>query len=101
MDDLITFILQSLFEVDHEQRTTFGNNVVNVANIPERIVKLGGGQSIDSIDHDLQGVGQSIGIIHVAEIGGRLEKSCQAPVEHFPSMIKIAMLDGYAGFLEI
>src|SRR3954447_18311734 len=50
--------LQGVLELDHEQGTAFGHDVVDVTNIPKRIVEFGRGQSVNGVDDDFQGLGK-------------------------------------------
>ena len=39
MDDSPSLLLTSIFQIDHEQGSALGNDVVNIARIPKRILK--------------------------------------------------------------
>ena len=56
MKDMDSSFFQSLPQVDHEQRSPLGHDVVHIPGVSEGIIELGAGKAIHAVDHDLQGV---------------------------------------------
>ena len=54
--DRETTILNCFFQVDHEQSTTLGYDVVFITVIPKWVVKLRACESVDNVDDDLKSV---------------------------------------------
>src|SRR5580765_736175 len=76
VDRSITMLLNSMLQVNHEQRTTFGNDVVFVSIISERIIEMSARQSIDDVDNDFESVRQIIrrcNIVHLFSVNQELK----------------------------
>src|SRR5580765_291235 len=53
---LETLRLDRVLQVDHEQGTAFGDDVVLVPQVPERVVEVRRRQAVDDVDNDLERV---------------------------------------------
>ena len=87
VNDLRSQILQEQLEVDHEQRAPLGHNVVHIADITERVVELGRGQSVHDVDDDLERIRKVICVLLIIEVRS------QAPVQHLSRRGEVASLD--------
>ena len=79
--------LYLVFEIDHEQCPTLRNNVVLVTNIAERVVKLRRRETVDDVDHNLQGVRQVLGLL----LGTKVRREC--PIEKLLRLVVFLVLD--------
>ena len=84
-----------MLQVYHEQRSALGHNVVDVPNIPERVVELGAGQAIHAVDRNLQRSGQSLCLCRIVEI------LRQPPAEERLGFVVFLMLNQDTGILQI
>src|SRR4051812_48377117 len=101
VNDLNALGLQSLLEVDHEQRAALGNDVVDVANIAERVVELCRSETVDDVDHDLQRVGELISSLNIPPLVRDGKEWRQLTVEHLGGFVELLALDRDASFDEV
>src|SRR6476620_11229137 len=65
MSYLETLILNRMLQVNHEESTTLGDDVILVPVVLELGVKPSAGQTVDNIDHDLQRIRQTFSYVRV------------------------------------
>ena len=87
MCDRITTLVDLVLEVDHEQSSTLGYDVVLVANITEWVVELSRCQTIHAVNRNLQSLCQVSGCYLIIEVLSKLS------IQHLTSLVKILMLD--------
>ena len=87
--------LDLMLEVDHEQGSALGDDIIFVAGIPEGILEVGRGQTIDRVDGDLQCLSQSVRRTLVCQILG------QSAIQHLLGLVEVLVLDLHPGVLDL
>ena len=62
------FLLHIVLEVNHEQRASFCNDVVNVTRIPCGVVELSARQSVHGVDRDLERLTQLVEVVVLRDL---------------------------------
>ena len=95
MRDRESLLLDEVLQVDHEQRTPLGADVVHVPRVTKCVVEGRRGEAVHAVDHDLQRVRQVLRLRCVRQIWP--ERSS----EHRLGVLDITVLDGDASGLDL
>ena len=101
MDNLVRPAPAGLLQIDHEQSATLGDDVVHVANIPERVVELGRSETIDDVDHDLQRVGKLLRTFRSQPSCGSSGYGVRRPSSMAAAAVEIFTLDRDTSFDQV
>ena len=91
--------LHLISEVDHEQSTTFCDDVVHITFVTERIVELCRCEAINRVNDRFQCQSQIIGR-HLTPLN-HINGFVQTTIQHGPSLIKLSMLYGNTGVFDL
>src|SRR5215475_810447 len=88
-------ILHKVLEVNHEQSTTFRNDVVFVPWIEKCVWEMSARQSVYRIDNDLESIRQSFCVFFLSDIRS------ESAIEHLPSITIVPSFNGQPGIFNI
>ena len=91
----VSFLLNEMLQVDHEQSAALGDDVVHVPGVSEWVVEFGGGESVRRIQCDLQRIGQGVEVRFIIKIWS------QRPIQDLTSLVEFLVLDQDTSLLEL
>ena len=91
----VSTLLYFMFQVDHEQSSTLGYDIIMVAFMLELIVEFGRGHAVNDIYDNLQSIGKHVRRLWI------LQELFKYPSEHLLGFVVFAMFDIYTCLLQV
>src|SRR5688500_6072311 len=63
VNDLGTTLMERALQIDHEEGSSLGDDIVHISNITEGVDEFGRGEAVNDVDDDLKSVGKRIRIL--------------------------------------